>query len=101
MKISILDNYQDTLRTLRCFSKLAGYDVTIWNEHVQDVAALVARLRDTEVFGADMGTHDDSTSRAEPRHQRWPRRGTPPGTNKGTARAPRRGDRVKPCVRLR
>jgi D-3-phosphoglycerate dehydrogenase len=50
MKISILDDYHDTLRTLRCFSKLAGYDVTIWNDHLQDVDALAERLRDTEVL---------------------------------------------------
>ena len=28
MKISILDDYHDTLRTLQCFSKLAAHDVT-------------------------------------------------------------------------
>jgi D-3-phosphoglycerate dehydrogenase / 2-oxoglutarate reductase len=50
MKISILDDYHDTLRTLRCFSKLAGQDVTIWNDHVQDVDALAQRLRDAEVL---------------------------------------------------
>ncbi len=50
MKISILDDYHDTLRTLACFSKLAGNDVTIWNDHVQDVDALAARLRDTEAL---------------------------------------------------
>jgi len=50
MKIAILDDYHDTLRTLRCFGKLGGHDVTIWNDHVQDVDALAARLRDTEVL---------------------------------------------------
>jgi D-3-phosphoglycerate dehydrogenase len=50
MKISILDDYHDTLRTLRCFGKLAGHDVTIWNDHVQDVDALAERLRDAEVL---------------------------------------------------
>jgi D-3-phosphoglycerate dehydrogenase len=50
MKISILDDYFDTVRTLQCFSKLAGHDVTVWNDHVQDVDALAARLRDTEVL---------------------------------------------------
>jgi D-3-phosphoglycerate dehydrogenase len=50
MKISMLDDYHDTLRTLRCFNKLAGHDVTIWNDHVQDVDALAERLRDTEVL---------------------------------------------------
>ncbi len=48
MKVSILDDYFDTLRTLDCFAKLAGHDVTIWNDHVQDVDVLAERLRDTE-----------------------------------------------------
>ena len=50
MKISILDDYHDTLRTLACFRKLDGHEVTIWNDHVQDVDALAARLRDTEAL---------------------------------------------------
>lgn len=50
MKISILDDYFDTLRTLDCFSKLNSHDVTIWNDHLQDVDALAERLRDAEVL---------------------------------------------------
>src|SRR5271169_4520149 len=50
MKISILDDYHDTVRTLPCFEKLKGHDVTIWNDHVQDTDALAERLRDTEVL---------------------------------------------------
>src|ERR1700683_2588682 len=50
MKISILDDYHDTLHTLPCFSKRAGHDVTIWNDHVQDVDTLAERLRDTEAL---------------------------------------------------
>ena len=50
MKVSILDDYFDTLRTLDCFKKLAGHDVTVWNDHVQDVDALTERLRDTEAL---------------------------------------------------
>ena len=50
MKISILDDYSDTLRTLPCFRKLAGYDVKIWNDHVQDTDVLAERLRDTEAL---------------------------------------------------
>ena len=50
MKISILDDYHDTLRTLACFTKLAGHDVEIWNDHVQDVDALAERLKDTEAL---------------------------------------------------
>jgi D-3-phosphoglycerate dehydrogenase len=48
--ISILDDYFDTLRTLECFGKLAGHDVTIWNDHVQDVEVLAQRLRDADVL---------------------------------------------------
>ena len=50
MKVSILDDYHDTLRTLACFKKLQGHDVKIWNDHVQDVDALADRLRDTEAL---------------------------------------------------
>src|SRR6201999_3645638 len=50
MKITILDDYFDTVRTLDCFRKLAGHDVTIWNDHVQDVDVLAERLGDTEVL---------------------------------------------------
>jgi D-3-phosphoglycerate dehydrogenase / 2-oxoglutarate reductase len=50
MKISILDDYADTLRTLDCFTKLAGHDVEVWNDHVQDVDALAERLRETEAL---------------------------------------------------
>jgi D-3-phosphoglycerate dehydrogenase len=50
MKISILDDYFDTVRTLPCFGKLADHDVKIWNDHVQDVDALAARLRDTQAL---------------------------------------------------
>ena len=48
MKISILDDYFDTVRTLACFRKLAGHEVTVWNDHVQDTDALAARLADTD-----------------------------------------------------
>jgi D-3-phosphoglycerate dehydrogenase len=50
MNISILDDYFDTLRTLPCFGKLAGHDVTVWNDHVQDVEELAHRLKDAEVL---------------------------------------------------
>ncbi len=50
MKITILDDYFDTLRTLPCFKKLDGHDVTVWNDHVQDADALAERLRDTEIL---------------------------------------------------
>lgn len=50
MKIAILDDYHDTLSGLHCFAKLAGHDVTIWKDHVQDVDSLATRLKDTEIL---------------------------------------------------
>jgi D-3-phosphoglycerate dehydrogenase len=50
MKISILDDYHDTLRTLKAFDKLAGHEVTVWNDHVQDTDVLAQRLRDAEAL---------------------------------------------------
>ena len=50
MKISILDDYFDTLRTLSCFRKLNGHEVTIWTDHMQDVDALAERLKGTAVL---------------------------------------------------
>lgn len=50
MKVTILDDYFDTLRTLDCFRKLDGHDVTIWNDHLQDTDGLAERLKDTEAL---------------------------------------------------
>jgi D-3-phosphoglycerate dehydrogenase len=50
MKISILDDYFDTVRTLPCFAKLARHQVTIFNDHVQEVEPLSHRLRDAEAL---------------------------------------------------
>jgi D-3-phosphoglycerate dehydrogenase len=50
MNIAVLDDYQDTVRTLECFRKLAGHNVTIWNDHTKDVDVLAERLKDTEAL---------------------------------------------------
>jgi lactate dehydrogenase-like 2-hydroxyacid dehydrogenase len=50
VKITVLDDYFDTVRTLPCFAKLSGHAITVWNDHVQGVPALVDRLRDAEVL---------------------------------------------------
>jgi D-3-phosphoglycerate dehydrogenase / 2-oxoglutarate reductase len=50
MKISILDDYFDTVRSLPCFAKLAGHEVAIWNDHVQETEPLARRLADTEAL---------------------------------------------------
>jgi D-3-phosphoglycerate dehydrogenase len=50
INITILDDYFDTLRTLACFEKLKDFDVTVWNDHIQEADRLTERLADTEVL---------------------------------------------------
>jgi D-3-phosphoglycerate dehydrogenase len=50
MKITVLDDYFDTVRSLPCFAKLRGHEVEIWNDHLQETERLAERLHDTEVL---------------------------------------------------
>ena len=50
MRVSILDDYFDTLRTLNCFDKLLGHNVTVFNDHVQEVDRLAERLHVCEAL---------------------------------------------------
>ena len=50
MNITILDDYQNVVRTLKSFGKLAGQNVTIWNDHTTDTETLAVRLKDTEAL---------------------------------------------------
>lgn len=50
MKIVIPDDYQDAVRGLACFAKLAGHEVTIWNDTVTDTSALAERFRDADAL---------------------------------------------------
>lgn len=50
MKITILDDWFDTLRGLPCFAKLDGHDVTVFTDHVPDTVTLAERLQDTEAL---------------------------------------------------
>ncbi|WP_267555546.1 D-2-hydroxyacid dehydrogenase family protein [Rhizobium rhizogenes] len=50
MKVTILDDWHDTLRHLPCFAKLNGHDVEIWNDHVEDEDELIRRLSETEAL---------------------------------------------------
>ena len=50
MNITVFDDYQDTVRTLPSFRKVAGHTVTIWNDHTKDVDVLAARLKDAEAL---------------------------------------------------
>jgi D-3-phosphoglycerate dehydrogenase len=50
VKVAILDDYFDTLHTLRCFAKLAPFEVTVFNDHVEEVDVLAERLKETEAL---------------------------------------------------
>lgn len=50
MKIAILDDWFDTLRTLPCFGKLAGHEVTVFRDHIEDEEELARRLADIEAI---------------------------------------------------
>ncbi len=48
MRVAILDDYFDTLRTLDCFSLLDGHEVTVFTDHTDDDDDLALRLVDSE-----------------------------------------------------
>jgi D-3-phosphoglycerate dehydrogenase len=50
MRVAILDDYFDTLRTLRCFERLEGHDVRVFTDHVDDVDQLTRRLAQVEAL---------------------------------------------------
>jgi D-3-phosphoglycerate dehydrogenase len=50
MKVSILDDYFNTVATLNCFEKLRDHEVTVCNDHTDDVDELAQRLSDSEVL---------------------------------------------------
>ncbi|BDW86607.1 D-2-hydroxyacid dehydrogenase family protein [Roseicyclus marinus] len=50
MKVHILDDWFDTLRTLPSFRLLDGHEVTVWNDHTDDVALLAERLQPAEAL---------------------------------------------------
>jgi D-3-phosphoglycerate dehydrogenase len=48
MKIAVIDDYQDTFRTLRCYPKLKGHEVLVYNDTEKDPARLAERLKEAE-----------------------------------------------------
>ena len=50
MNVVIPDDYQDCVRTLDCFPKLKDHQVTIYNDTVKDIDALVERFIDAQVI---------------------------------------------------
>ena len=50
MRVTVLDDYVDVVRTLRCFQRMNAHDVVIWNDCVKEVDRLAERLHDTEAL---------------------------------------------------
>jgi D-3-phosphoglycerate dehydrogenase len=50
MKVTILDDYFDTVRKLDCFFRLDDHDVTVWTDHVEDTGELAKRLVDADAL---------------------------------------------------
>ncbi len=48
MKIAVIDDYQDAFRTLKCYAKLKGHDVIVYNDTEKDPVGLADRLEDAE-----------------------------------------------------
>ena len=50
MRVAILDDWFDSLRTLPSFRKLDGHEVTVFTDHVQETDALAERLASAEAL---------------------------------------------------
>lgn len=48
MKVHILDDWFNTLQTLPSYERLESHDVTVWNDHVEDIDVLAERLAEAE-----------------------------------------------------
>ena len=50
MNIVILDDYQDAVRKLACFERLAEHDVKVFNNNVKGAGQLAVRMRDAQAL---------------------------------------------------
>ena len=50
MHIVIPDDYQDAVRGLACFAKLAGHSVTVYTDTVKEIDALAERFREADAL---------------------------------------------------
>jgi D-3-phosphoglycerate dehydrogenase len=50
LRIAIPDDYQNCIRSLACFSKLAAHQVTVFNDTLLDVEALAERLQNFDAL---------------------------------------------------
>ncbi len=50
MKIAVIDDYQDIFRKLRCYAKLDGHEILIYNDTEKDPVRLAERLKEAEAI---------------------------------------------------
>lgn len=50
MRIAIPDDYQDCVRGLDCYARLADHDVTVFHDNVKEIDALAARFADADAI---------------------------------------------------
>lgn len=50
MKIAILDDYQDAVRKLNCFSMLASHEVNIYNQFARGMSCLTSRMLEVDAI---------------------------------------------------
>lgn len=48
MKIVVIDDYQNAFKTLKCFAKLSGHEVTVYTDPETAIGKLAERLRDAD-----------------------------------------------------
>ena len=50
MKIAVIDDYQNAFKTLKCFPKLNGHEVTVYTDPETDIGKLAERLKDADAL---------------------------------------------------
>jgi D-3-phosphoglycerate dehydrogenase len=48
VKIAVIDDYQNAFKSLKCYPKLSGHDVTVFTDTETDVSKLADRLKDAD-----------------------------------------------------
>lgn len=81
MHIVIPDDYQDAVRGLACFAKLAGHSVTVYTDTVKEIGALAERFREADALVLIR----ERTRITAPLLERLPRLRLISQTGKGTA----------------
>ncbi len=48
MKIAVIDDYQNSFRTLKCYPKLRDHEVVVFTDTETDIGKLADRLKDAD-----------------------------------------------------